>query len=313
MPTMIKNYLSPDNTNGDFPSPDSVLFNDTNKAPQFKFKAGKKYLLRIANIGGLACGQFHIEGYTLSVVEADGVQMQPQNADTILICAGQTYGVVVQGKSLPLGGANYIVKLTTDMFTRPAPPANQITIIGNLVYDLLSSLLTTITNILNLNWAPASVFDDFTLKPLDGQKLLSPVGNKIDLATNQTYYSGIGTRTKIGGQPWIEPKVPSLFTALTTGSAATDPATYGPGADPWIVQSGQVVQIYHQNPHPYPHPMHLHGHTFQVVARGSGTWNGNEASLPSTPMKRDVVFVPAQGYVVIRFKADNPGVWPFHW
>jgi iron transport multicopper oxidase len=30
------------------------------------------------------------------------------------------------------------------------------------------------------------------------------------------------------------------------------------------------------------------------------------------PLKRDGVFVPANGYVVIRFRADNPGVWFFH-
>lgn len=51
----------------------------------------------------------------------DGVQTQPQNADTIVLCAGQTYGIVVKGKSSPLGGANYIVKMTTDMLTQGIP------------------------------------------------------------------------------------------------------------------------------------------------------------------------------------------------
>ena len=98
-----------------------MLVNDTRNAPQFKFAVAKKYLIRIANVGGLACGQFHIEGYTLSVVEMDGVQIQPQNTDTIVVCAGQTYGVVVQGRLNPLGGANYIVKMTTDMLTQGFP------------------------------------------------------------------------------------------------------------------------------------------------------------------------------------------------
>ena len=30
------------------------------------------------------------------------------------------------------------------------------------------------------------------------------------------------------------------------------------------------------------------------------------------PMKRTSVSVPAQGYVVVRFKANNPGLWLFH-
>ena len=315
MPDIIEDYLSPSNTNGDLPSPDSILFDDKKQGPNIQIPAGKRVLLRIVNIGGLACGQFHIEGYKLNVVEVDGVQVQSAQADTIVICAGQSYAVVVEGKASTLGtsaNANYIVKLTTDMLTGNIPPASQITIIGNVVQSLLGSLLSIITNILTLNWAPAATFDDFNLKPLDGQKLLSPVDNKIELSTNQTFFSGIGTRTGLGLQPWVPAKVPSLFTALSTGSAAMDPATYGPGVNPWVVKSGQVVQIHLQNTHPYPHPMHLHGHVFQIVARGSGSWSGNEGSMPSVPAKRDGAVVPANGYIVLRFKADNPGVWFFH-
>jgi iron transport multicopper oxidase len=313
--------MSPSNTNGDFDSPDSFLFNDTNKPFDLKFEKGKKYLLRIVNTAAVACGQFHIEGYKLSVVEIDGVQMVPEDADTIIICAGQSYGVVVQGQSNPKGAANWIAQMRTDMLTRPAPSVKARTVIGRLVYTIASligsiigGLLTTLVNILTLNWTPAPVgggtLNDFTMKPLDGQRLLTPVDNKIELTTNQTYFEGIGTRTPLNAQPWVSPKVPTLYTALTTGS--TDAATYGPGVNPWIVKSGQVVQIHMQNPHQYPHPMHLHGHVFQVVATGSGTWNGNEASMPSVPLKRDGFVVPAQGYAVIRFKADNPGVWFFH-
>ncbi|KAH3914241.1 hypothetical protein HBH56_100670 [Parastagonospora nodorum] len=312
MPDIIKDYMSPSNTNGDLPSPDTILVNDTRSAPQFKFGAGKKYLIRISNIGGLACGQFHIQGYTLKVVEMDGVQIQPSNADTIVLCAGQTIGVVVQGKTNPMGGANYIVKMTTDMLTGNIPSESARTVIGKLIYNLLGSIIDFITDILTFNWQPASTFDDFSAKPLDGQKLLSPVDNKIELATNQTYFSGIGTRIGMGAQPWVPAKVPSLYTALTTGSNAMDPATYGVGVEPHVVKSGQVIQIHYQNTHPYPHPMHLHGHVFQIVAKGSGAWNGVESSLPNIPAKRDVAVVAANGYLVIRFKADNPGVWLFH-
>ncbi|KAF1941693.1 laccase-2 precursor [Clathrospora elynae] len=312
MPDLLRDYMSPSNTNGNFPSPDTFLFNDTHTPFSFNFSPGKKYLLRIVNTAAVACGQFHIEGYTLSVVESDGVQMQPKNADTIVICAGQSYGVVVQGKTKPLSGANWIAKMTTDMLTDAAPSASSSTVIGEVIYDVLSLLPSLITDILTLTWASADVLDDFTLQPLDGEKLLSPVDNTIELVTNQTYFTGIGTRLALGSQPWVMPKVPSLFTALTTGNAASDPATYGPGANPWVVKAGQVVQIHLQNTHDYPHPMHLHGHIFQVVAKGSGTWNGNEAALPSIPLKRDNFVVPAQGYMVIRFKATNPGVWFFH-
>lgn len=41
-------------------------------------------------------------------------------------------------------------------------------------------------------------------------------------------------------------------------------------------------------------------------------WNGDESAFPAIPSKRDGHVVPANGYSVIRFKANNPGVWFYH-
>ena len=38
----------------------------------------------------------------------------------------------------------------------------------------------------------------------------------------------------------------------------------------------------------------------------------NHTAFPSIPARRDVFVLPPQGYFVIRFVADNPGVWLFH-
>ncbi|XP_022309994.2 uncharacterized protein LOC111115523 [Crassostrea virginica] len=93
------------------------------------------------------------------------------------------------------------------------------------------------------------------------------------------------------------------------------------------------------------HPVHLHGHHFHVLKIGyppidpqtgnstgptpdirclneqcsRATWsdpswiNGNipDLNLIDPPIK-DTVNVPANGYVIIRFKADNPGYWFLH-
>jgi iron transport multicopper oxidase len=62
------------------------------------------------------------------------------------------------------------------------------------------------------------------------------------------------------------------------------------------------------------HPWHLHGHRFQVVARSqqgdNSTYTGQ--NLPEIPMKRDVAGVRPQAYLVIRFRADNPGINLLH-
>ncbi|XP_008778964.2 laccase-17-like [Phoenix dactylifera] len=63
------------------------------------------------------------------------------------------------------------------------------------------------------------------------------------------------------------------------------------------------------------HPLHLHGFNFFVVGQGFG--NYNPAKDPARfnlvdPVERNTVGVPAGGWVAIRFRADNPGVWFMH-
>lgn len=93
------------------------------------------------------------------------------------------------------------------------------------------------------------------------------------------------------------------------------------------------------------HPVHLHGHFFYVVAIGHGTYDekntlvefNQDIDCQGSPcvnpkwrddklppalqdkervdehsILKDTVIVPAGGYVVIAFEADNPGYWFMH-
>ena len=98
----------------------------------------------------------------------------------------------------------------------------------------------------------------------------------------------------------------------------------------------------------FSHPIHLHGHSFYVVKVGHGTYNESSGvlmdnsndiacestlcmkptwrdnmppdfnnyitngKLNNTAIRKDTVIVPAGGYVVIAFQADNPGYWFLH-
>lgn len=61
------------------------------------------------------------------------------------------------------------------------------------------------------------------------------------------------------------------------------------------------------------HPIHLHGHDFYVLAQEA---NANYTSATplqlKNPPRRDVAMLPANGYLVIGFITDNPGVWLMH-
>ena len=84
-----------------------------------------------------------------------------------------------------------------------------------------------------------------------------------------------------------------------------------------------AVEVVLNNYDDSPHPFHLHGHKFWVMETheadtefgGLGDWSDEGQSAHyqlDRAMKRDTVTVPMHGHVVLRWVADNPGVWAFH-
>ncbi|CAO2839392.1 unnamed protein product [Amaranthus hypochondriacus] len=63
------------------------------------------------------------------------------------------------------------------------------------------------------------------------------------------------------------------------------------------------------------HPLHLHGFNFFVVGQGFGNFDSKKDPAMFNlvdPIERNTVGVPSGGWVAIRFRADNPGVWFMH-
>ncbi|KAG4147857.1 hypothetical protein ERO13_D05G249400v2 [Gossypium hirsutum] len=63
------------------------------------------------------------------------------------------------------------------------------------------------------------------------------------------------------------------------------------------------------------HPIHLHGNNFYIVGFGLGNFDIYKDPLKynlKDPPLRNTVSVPINGWVTVRFKADNPGVWLLH-
>lgn len=61
--------------------------------------------------------------------------------------------------------------------------------------------------------------------------------------------------------------------------------------------------------------VHLHGHDFLVLGHAaSSTFTASMSSSLNfnNPTRRDVTMLPASGYVILAFKADNPGNWLMH-
>lgn len=91
-----------------------------------------------------------------------------------------------------------------------------------------------------------------------------------------------------------------------------------PGTKGYRLKYGSRVQVVLQDTSivtPENHPIHLHGYDFYIVAEGFGNFNPNtdtkKFNLVDPPL-RNTVAVPANGWAVIRFVADNPGKITFY-
>lgn len=107
---------------------------------------------------------------------------------------------------------------------------------------------------------------------------------------------------------------------MSSGATASNAEVYGEYTHGFVLEKDQIIEIIINNNDPGKHPFHLHGHAFQAVYRSDeavGYFNTtdvpvSEDQLSQIPMRRDTFTVRPNGNMVLRFKADNPGVWLFH-
>jgi len=153
--------------------------------------------------------------------------------------------------------------------------------------------------------------DDFSLAPVVPAVIGSPDTSITLNAVFATYDNGVN-RASFQNVTYNSPLVPTVLTAMTTGSQAENVKAYGPSAS--VLEYGKVIELDVFNWDSGNHPFHLHGHKFALIEKiysdpsAGPTMYGNL----SNPMWRDTVHIPAGGVVRIRFMADNPGAWFFH-
>jgi iron transport multicopper oxidase len=103
---------------------------------------------------------------------------------------------------------------------------------------------------------------------------------------------------------------------MSSGADAVNPAIYGEYTHPFVLDQDQIVEIVVNNHDVGKHPFHLHGHNFQAIWRSdenAGDYDPTtNISFPAIPMRRDTFMIRPGGNIVLRFTADNPGVWLFH-
>ncbi|EES07861.1 hypothetical protein BDA96_05G006200 [Sorghum bicolor] len=111
------------------------------------------------------------------------------------------------------------------------------------------------------------------------------------------------------------PPVTFDYTAQNVSRALWQPV---PGTKVYRLKYGAAVQLVLQGTNVFAaenHPIHLHGYDFYILAEGFGNFDAAtdtaKFNMDDPPM-RNTVGVPVNGWAVIRFVADNPGVWLMH-
>ncbi|KAJ3668904.1 hypothetical protein LUZ60_010854 [Juncus effusus] len=113
------------------------------------------------------------------------------------------------------------------------------------------------------------------------------------------------------------PDKPPEYFDFTNGTAVTNPFTVK-GTKVKRVKYNSTVEVVLQNTAVIGsenHPLHLHGYNFYILAQGLGNYNKSSAVKKYNlvdPQVRNTIAVPASGWAVIRFVADNPGMWIMH-
>ncbi|VTO84015.1 unnamed protein product [Fusarium graminearum] len=302
MQTLIPEFMRKGNPTGAEPVPQAALMNETQDL-QVDVQPGKTYLLRLANIGAFAGHFFWIEGHNLTIVEVDGAYTKPAPANMVYLSAGQRCSVLITTKENTLDNFPIVSSMDTDLFDVLPEDLNW-NVTGWLVYDQQKDLPEPL---IVHEFDP---YDDMDLVPYDDMARLPEPSKHIELdvvmdnlrdGANYAFFNNITYRA---------PKVPTLYTALTSGKEATNPQIYGTYTHSFVLEKDEIVQIVVNNRDDGRHPFHLHGHHFQVLHRSEddvGDFTGSE-EFAETPMRRDTVVVRGNGNAVLRFKADNPGL-----
>ncbi|KAJ4835282.1 Laccase-4 [Turnera subulata] len=308
-------------------------------------ESGKTYMLRLVNAALNEELFFKIAGHKLTVVEVDATYVKPFTTDTVLIAPGQTTNVLVTADK---NSGKYLVAASPFM---DAPIAvDNMTATATLHYSgTLASSPTTLTSPPPKN--ATAIANQFTnsLRSLNSKKYPAKVPLTVD--HNLYFTVGLGVNTcptckaangsrvvaSINNVTFVMPTTALLQAhffnisgVFTTDFPANPPHTFnftgsGPknlqtksGTKVFRLKYNSTVQLVMQDTgiiSPENHPVHLHGFNFFAVGRGIGNYNPKKDPKKFNlvdPVERNTIGVPSGGWVAIRFRADNPGVWFMH-
>ncbi|KAJ2019083.1 ferroxidase fet3 [Coemansia sp. S680] len=276
------------------------------QSPNLHFEPNKTYRLRLLNIGSSFMFRFGIDGHEMHVIEVDGVATEKQKVNSVLLGVAQRVSVLVSALPESTNNYRYHFDILSDIFPEVAG-YNPRSYSGSIVYEESAKFATAASPII---WED---FDDLSLTPLDRLPILeADVIHDVNVRADRTPTGMV--HAYINDVSFELPTTPSLFTALSFNytDGAMDASVFGDKCNARVIQHMDVAELRVVNHDTVHHPMHLHGQFFQIVERGIVGNSSSTIKSSDTPMRRDTTVVPPGAYAILRFRADNPGVWLMH-
>ncbi|KAL5560061.1 hypothetical protein UlMin_036272 [Ulmus minor] len=327
-----------------------ALYNCSNETTYtLAVQEGKTYLLRLVNAVMNEEHFLAIANHTLTVVAQDAAYIKPLNTSYIMIAPGQTMDILVTANQEPshyyilarpfFDSSSPFDNTTTSAILQYTgnyiPPSIPLTPILPAIDDRLGAFnYTSRVRALATEDYPINVPKNITEQlyiTIAVNTIICPTancsgpsGNRLAASMNnvsfdipdtdvlQAYYrnlTGIYT-TDFPSRP------PYIFDF--SGDVGNNTLHPDQGTKVKVIEWGAEVEMVFQGTNillAENHPMHLHGFSFYNVGNGFGNFD-NESS-PNTynlddPPEVNTIGVPKTGWVAVRFKADNPGVWFMH-
>jgi FtsP/CotA-like multicopper oxidase with cupredoxin domain len=256
------------------------------------FKPGERVRLRFINASSMSFYDVRIPGLKMTVVQADGQNVEPVKVDEFRFGVAETYDVVVtpqEDKAYTIA-AESIDRTGFALGTlapregmkgqTPQERPRALLTMGDMGTMMDMSGMTMTTEDMKSGWAEAG----------------TPPGSKA-LSYADLRYAGLQKDTRppereidvrLGGNM-------ERYIWTINGKKYED-------SGPINLRYGERVRLKFINETMMAHPMHLHGMFVQLE-------NGQPAA--KLPNKHTVIILPGQSYSVL-LTADEPGEWAFH-
>ncbi|KAG0540175.1 hypothetical protein BDA96_03G386000 [Sorghum bicolor] len=311
-------------------------------AYQVEVESGKTYLLRIINAAVDSELFFKVAGHAFTVVAADASYTNPYPTDVIVIAPGQTVDALMTASAAP--GRYLMAAHAFESKTAANPPPFDNTTATAVVRykgvpDYAPAAMpalpahTDVVTAGRFYWSMTGLVrrgDPVVPRNVDHSMVVAFGLDQVPCAPEQTKCQGFAVVASMNRYSFRFPDKVSLLEAFFRGV----PNVYSedfPGAPPPVpaprkvtsvrkVNFNDVVEVVLQSQEyssalgTENHPIHLHGFNFFVLAQGLGRFDASMKSKYNlvNPQVRNTIAVPAGGWAVIRFTADNPGMWFMH-